>query len=282
MTTQDTTIATTQETGLVLDSANETTMANMVGHAIRHHFDGDPKAVRAMQLAVVHAANHSPKLWECDTESMMVAAMTCADLNLYPSGANSFVHMVPFKGKVQVIIGYRGLMELARRAGVHITEDKVVYQDEIDRDLFAAQFAPFQLRHDWGPPADDRPKDGSTVMAAYASCVVDGQRVGVLLDRADIEARKAMAQGTSRADSPWVKTYAAMARKSAIRALLTSGKVPLQAEVMSALAASDPSHPASPAQARPKAIDVQPEPAANPTEAAERALGGGDQGAEQW
>jgi recombination protein RecT len=60
---------------------------------------------------------NTPKLLECDKRSFLSAVMTCAQLGLEPDGYLGQAYLIPFKGKVQFIPGYKGLITLARNSG---------------------------------------------------------------------------------------------------------------------------------------------------------------------
>ncbi len=69
-------------------------------------------------------------------------------------------------------------------------------------------------------------------MAAYAVAeLVDGQRYQEVLDRVEIDRRR----GRAQTQAIWRSDFAAMARKSAIRALLSGGLVPLSSELSQAV-----------------------------------------------
>jgi len=261
---------TTQTTEITVHNEGEAQLANVIEHATRDHLRNDPAAIHAMKAALVHEVRRVPKLFECSPDSMAAAAVTCAELGLYPKGSIAHIHLIPRGGQVTVQIGYRGLMELARRAGVHVDTDGVVYRQEVERGLFTAELAPFSLSHRFS--LEDIGRSDGELVAAYASCVVDGARVGVILTRADLDKRRNRAMGGGN-KGPWSTDYAAMCRKSAIRALLQSGKVPLSAEVLAGLGKTDEARQAVQAPEAPR-IEVQPEPA-DPTARAAAALDDG-------
>lgn len=58
----------------------------------------------------------SPNVSQCDPESVAAAIYAAARLNLIPDPVLKQAYVVPFKGKATLILGYPGLVELARRA----------------------------------------------------------------------------------------------------------------------------------------------------------------------
>jgi recombination protein RecT len=64
-----------------------------------------------------------PKLALCDQNSFMGAIMTCCQLGLEPGSALGHAYLIPFENtkkrivEVQLILGYKGMIDLARRSG---------------------------------------------------------------------------------------------------------------------------------------------------------------------
>lgn len=63
---------------------------------------------------VMTALQSTPALLDCDRASLHRAVMTCAQLGLEPDGVLGQAWLVPSRGKVQLVPGYRGLLALAR------------------------------------------------------------------------------------------------------------------------------------------------------------------------
>ena len=59
----------------------------------------------------------NPKLLDCSGVSVMKALMNCAILGLEPDGVLGHAYLVPFADECQIIIGYKGLLKLARQSG---------------------------------------------------------------------------------------------------------------------------------------------------------------------
>lgn len=182
-------------------------------------------------LAIVRAeAGRNPKLYECSPASVALCVMQAAELGLELSSVRGHAYPVPRENRragtteCTLQIGYKGLLELARRSGeiadayayaVH-ERDEWSYQLGLDRDL----------RHI--PASGDR----GDVVAAYAVVRTrDGGLYFEVLQRSDIESRRKRGAGRGA----WETDYAAMARKSAIRALLMGGTVPMSSELQSAV-----------------------------------------------
>lgn len=84
-----------------------------------------PRHVNADRMLVVAqtAVTQTPALLECYTPSLFGSLIKCTQLGLEPNNALGQLYLVPFNNKrerrkdVQVIIGYRGMIDLARRSG---------------------------------------------------------------------------------------------------------------------------------------------------------------------
>ena len=61
----------------------------------------------------------TPKLLECSQESFMRAMLDCSSLGLEPDGRRC--HLIPYGKDCQLIIDFKGLIELAKRSGDVLT-----------------------------------------------------------------------------------------------------------------------------------------------------------------
>lgn len=164
--------------------------------------------------AALTSLRRTPKLLECDALSLLGALMECAQLGLDPDSHLGHVYLVPFKGKVQLILGYRGIIRLARRSGdlSHI-EARVVYSSDDFSVVFGSDRERL-LRH---VPA---PVDRGDLIAAYAIARFrDGQELYDVVWEDDIKEAMASSRGVNEEDSPWKVHRAAMWRKTAVRRL---------------------------------------------------------------
>lgn len=179
---------------------------------------------RLIKLAIL-ATNKNPALAKCDMGSVFLALMQCAELGLEPSGTLGGAYLVPYGRQCQMIIGYRGLIDLARRSGVlEQVEAHVVYE----RDTFECEFGMTpKLRHvpEWN---DDR---GSRVLV-YAIFRLKGGGVHVeVMGIREIEAIRQRSR--SSGSGPWATDYDEMAKKTVVRR--GAKYVPMSTEALDAL-----------------------------------------------
>lgn len=165
---------------------------------------------RLVQVAVA-CISRTPKLLECTPSSLLHAIMQCAELGLTPSSALGEAYLVPFKDKVTMIPGYRGLVALARRSG-QIKDIESVVVREGDRFRYKRGIR-LVLEHT--PKLGNRQKD--KLIAVYMVAWLKGSaRPHVeVMDRTEVDAIRARSRSAN--DGPWVTDYDEMARKTVVR-----------------------------------------------------------------
>jgi recombination protein RecT len=164
------------------------------------------------------AANTNPDLFTCDPRSFLAAGVGAAQLGLEPNDARGLAYLIPFKDKrrgkiVQLIIGYRGMLDLARRSGMVSSINAFpVYEGDT-----------FTYRLGLDPSLDhipgDHDEDPDTLTHVYAVAKVQGDPQFVVLTRRQIDKTKASSQGARSDYSPWNTHYVEMALKTALRRL---------------------------------------------------------------
>lgn len=164
------------------------------------------------------AATSLPQLLECYTPSLFGALIKSTQLGLEPNNALGQSYLVPFRNKkqnrtdVQLIIGYRGMIDLARRSG-HIKS--IQAQAVREGDIFEFEWGTEEkLKHVPGAVRGE-----ITHFYAYA-VLTDGGTQFDVCTKADIDALMRSTQ--SRGDyGPWKDHYEQMGRKSLIRRLFS-------------------------------------------------------------
>lgn len=202
-------------------------------------------ADRLLKVATI-AATTTPALAKCDVPSLVAAIGQCAQMGLEPNTVLGHAYLVPFNTKrkvggvdtwvnsVQVIIGYRGLIDLARRSGQIVS---ISAHEVCERDTFAFEYGLFEkLKH---IPAM---KDRGEIIGFYAVAkLVGGGHSFEFMSREQVEEIREASQGYQQAvkfkkeqSHPWRKHFAEMGRKTAIRRL--AKYLPLSIEMADALA----------------------------------------------
>lgn len=165
-----------------------------------------------IRLAVYQFANDD-KLAKCRPETFYTALITAAQLGLEPSGIRGEAYLVPFKGSVQLIPGWRGLIKLALRSkAVSSIYSHVVREGD---DFVVTLGTDVAIHHkptmNGGPDRD--------IIAAYAVAKLADGSVDVEVMDAD-ELRRLREFATKNGTSPaWSEWGDQMFRKAPIRRL---------------------------------------------------------------
>lgn len=217
-------------TGGVARNAKPQTLADLItGDSMKKQFAlALPKHLNADRFTRVALTElrKVPKLMQADPASFMGAVMQCAQLGIEPGGALGHAYLLPFdnrrtgKTEVQFILGYKGMIDLARRSGQIVSiEARAVYE----RDTFSVRFglAP-DLQHEPAWEEDDR----GELRAVYAVAKLQGGGVQFeVMGRKEVERIRNESQGYKTAErygktnSPWHTHFEEMARKTVLRRL---------------------------------------------------------------
>ena len=186
---------------------------------------------RLMKVALT-AITKQPELLDCDPNTFMLALMGAGQLGLEPNTPLGSAYLVPFfnskRGvkEIQLIPGYRGLIELARRSGeIASIEARVVYEN--DSFEFSFGLEP-KLVHT--PTLSER----GSMRLVYAVARLKGegnQPIVEVMTKTDIDKIKAKSKAGN--SGPWVDHYDEMARKTVVRRLCKY--LPLSIELATAI-----------------------------------------------
>lgn len=179
------------------------------------------------------AMSRTPKLLECTPMSVIQCCMDLAQLGLSPDPFGS-AYLIPYENRkagtveCQLIVGYRGLVELARRSGtVSSVQAEIVREGD-----------EWELEYGLEPKFRHVPKPGNTgkVVRVWALArFKDGSHQLTVMDATEIEAIRKRSRAAN--SGPWVSDWNEMAKKTAIR---RSSKLwPLTTELEHALELSD-------------------------------------------
>jgi recombination protein RecT len=162
------------------------------------------------------AIQNNPKLLDCDRVSLYAAIMCCAQLGLEPDGVLGQAYLVPFKGKVQFIPGYRGLINLARNSG---EVESISAHEVCANDSFTYKFG-LNERLDHVPASGDR---GAVVYFYAIAKFRGGGHHFDVMSVAEVEAIRNKSAGWKAFESkqiretPWQDNFVEMGKKTAIR-----------------------------------------------------------------
>ena len=179
-----------------------------------------PKAMnkeRMFQLAL-SAYNQTPELAECSTASVLGCLMKCTALGMEPSAVDGLgrAYILPFYNKktggteATFILGYKGMIDLARRSG-QLTDisARVVHEgDDFEYEYGLDE----KLRH----IPSTKPIEGRQLTHVYmVAHFKDGGHYIDVMTRDEVEAVRKRSKAANF--GPWKTDYEAMAMKSVIR-----------------------------------------------------------------
>lgn len=178
-----------------------------------------------MLKVALSATARTPTLLACSPQSLLLCVMQAAELGLEVGGLLGDAYFVPFKDKAQLIIGYRGLIKLARQSGqLASIEAHVVRQN----DTFEIEFGlNTKLVHK--PCMTAEP--GEPVAVYAVAKFKDGAVQCDVMPIHEVNAIRSRSQAGSA--GPWVTDFAEMAKKTVVRRLCKF--LPLSPELARAL-----------------------------------------------
>jgi len=238
MTATDTQVVPINEVGneiQVVKPAPMTVLSLLKGEKMKELQQLAGRAMSAERLIKMFAmaASRNPDLLKCTPISVLDAMTKCAELNLMPGTLGS-VYLIPFFNRktnqfeCQFILGYRGMMTLARRSGEisTITAEVVHNGDE------------FEFEHGLDSKFRHKPKApaGASVTHVWAMAKFkDGAHQLVVMLKNEVE----QIRERSRAGNfgPWKTDYEEMAKKTVLRRLCKY--LPLEPDAEAAIADVD-------------------------------------------
>lgn len=167
----------------------------------------------AFMSGVVSVVNGNKQLQECDPNTILGAAVVAATLKLPVNAQLGQAHIVPYGGKAQFQIGWKGLVQLAMRTGQYSTMNCTeVYEGEL-------------VKHDriTGDVEFDQSKRKSAKIIGYVSYfrLINGFEKYLYMTVAEVEAHgKKFSKTYDKSFSSWKTNTHAMALKTVMKLLL--------------------------------------------------------------
>lgn len=204
--------------------------------ALPKHMDPD----RFLRI-VLTEVRKNPALERCDPKSFIAAVIQSAQLGLEVGSGLGYAYLIPYGTTCQLVIGYKGLIDLARRSGqlLSISAHCVHEKDYFDYELGDEE----RIVHK--PAVGER----GAITAVYAIAKLkDGgiQREVMSIDEVE-RIRKGSKNGNG---SVWKDHYGEMVRKTAIRRI--AKYLPLSPDMRDAIDAEDENEHQPPIQVNPQ------------------------------
>lgn len=182
-----------------------------------------PKHLNADRMARIAATEvrKNKALLNTEPTSFLGSVMQAAQLGLEPGSALGQAYLVPYGNQCQLIIGYKGMIDLARRSGQVLSLNAYAVREGDD---FNFQLGLKPDIHHVPSLEADRIKKPITYVYAVATLKGGGYQFEVM-SRAEIEAVKAKA----KSKNIWNSYPEEMAKKTVIRRLFKYLPVSIEA-----------------------------------------------------
>lgn len=191
---------------------------------------------RMYQIAL-SAVNTTPKLAECSPATILSCVMKCSALGLEPSAVDGLgrAYILPYRSKqgmqAQLILGYRGMIALARRSGeIKDISARAVYKG----DEFEYSFGLDEKLHH-RPAAREHEQGEKPTHVYMVAHFKDGGHYMDVMTAQEVEAVRKRSKAAN--NGPWVTDYEAMAKKTVIRRAFPY--LPVSVEAQNAAASDD-------------------------------------------
>ena len=176
------------------------------------------KGADAFIASLLSLINETPQLKTADPESVLMSALTAATLKLPINKNLGFAYIVPYKGKAQFQMGWRGYVQLAERTGQYKTiHADVVYEGQIeDIDFVTGKII--------------RGKKTSNKIVGYVAYIemINGFSKTLYMDKETMQEHArtysqsyAYDLNNNRKSSVWSTNFDAMATKTVLKILIS-------------------------------------------------------------
>lgn len=186
-----------------------------IAAALPRHMTAD----RMLRVALT-AARTTPDLLKCDPKSVVEQILTVSQLGLEPNDVRGLAYLIPFKNNAaqrydcQLIIGYKGFADLARRSGQVSTLNSFIVYDKEPFQFLAGSLP--TLSHQPLPPA----QRGQNKVGVYAVAVLkDGTSQFAFMWADEVEGIRKKSPAARKSGSPWETAEEEMWKKTAVRRL---------------------------------------------------------------
>ena len=168
--------------------------------------------------SLINVVNSNTELKEVDQNSVIAAALVAAALDLPINQNFGYMYLVPYKGKAQPQMGYKGYIQLAQRSGQYLHLNAIsVYEDEFE------SWNPLTEELKYEPNFHDRNKDEKPVGYVGYFKLQNGFEKTVYWTREQIDQHRqkfSKMSGKQKPTGVWATEFDAMALKTVLRNLI--------------------------------------------------------------
>jgi len=203
------------------EEQKSTALANRQPKTLKEYLDVKKPDISAMLPSHINierflksallAVARDPKLQECTPASLFTAVVNAAELGLDFVPAKGQAYLIKYGDKAQFMVGFKGMMDLAKRGGQVIDiQAHVVYE----KDTFEIEYGSnSKLTHK--PTLGD---DTGAIIGAYCIAELkDGSKPFEFMKKSEITGIQKRSKAAN--NGPWQTDWTEMARKTVIRRL---------------------------------------------------------------
>ena len=216
MTKQTTALATPQNLKTALQARRDDLQGYLgEGVDVDHYIGG-----------ILNEFQKNPALFTCEASTVLDAVRKAATVGL-PLGQD-LCYLVPYSKKCQFQMGYKGLLNLARRQGailrhvvrsIHMGDEDFAYEDGLKPWVQQPRVR-----------GADRTYETMTYVYAHFALANNQEHLEVMT-RVEVEQhRRQYAKATGK-DSPWQTNPLAMAKKTVIRRAFAGDQIPISSDL---------------------------------------------------
>lgn len=178
-------------------------MKPAIAQALPKHIS--PERIARIALTAVRS---NPNLALCTPQSFLGSLLQASQLGLEVNTPLGQAYLIPYKDICTLVVGYQGMLDLARRSGMvkAIYAHAVREKDDFDYELGLE------------PKLHHKPIEGERGELTHVYAVArltGGEPIFTVLTRAEVEKFRSRSRASN--NGPWVTDYEAMALKTAIR-----------------------------------------------------------------
>lgn len=179
------------------------------------------KKAAGFMSSIISAVSTNSALKTCDPRSVVASAAVAASLDLPINPSLGFAHIVPYSGKAQFQMGWKGFVQLGMRSGQYKSMNcSEVYEDELD--TYNPITGEFKLKDqsEWKQRYNSQREKIVGFVSFFK--LLNGFEMFLYMTKAQVEAHgREYSKSYGRDSSPWKTKFDAMAKKTVMKLLLS-------------------------------------------------------------
>ena len=174
------------------------TMNGELQKQVKNYFAGNKDEAMRFMTAAVEYVRRTPKLLECEQDSLFMAFLESAQFRFLPSGISGEAYVIPYGRIAKFQLGYQGIITLLYRtdristitSGIIYEKDEFEYQEGLEPRMIHR------------PAMFGKPR-GEVIGVWTIATMKDGGKIFKVMDKEAVMAIKNLSKAKNTADSPW-------------------------------------------------------------------------------